>query len=81
VTDRGEMTDTQIASHIEGKRFARNLTFVSSLLAIGFVMEEEMLASLLGLPTPWVRQQLEDRSVKTFVSDLRRKHREAWSDV
>jgi hypothetical protein len=71
---RGEMTDADIASQIDGKPFEKNLEFVSSLLAIGFVMDVETLASMLGLPTPWARRQLENQSVKKFVEELRQKH-------
>jgi hypothetical protein len=71
------MTETDIVNWIEGRQFAKNLAFVSSLLAIGFVMEPEQLASLLGLPIQYVRQQLENKSVRKFVGDLRQKNMES----
>ena len=74
---RGQMTETDIVNWIEGRQFAKNLAFVSSLLAIGFVMEPEQLASLLGLPIQYVRQQLENKSVRKFVGDLRQKNMES----
>jgi hypothetical protein len=76
---RGQMTWTDIVNWIEGRQFAKNLAFVSSLLEIGFVMEPEQLASLLGLPIQYVRPQLENRSVRKFVGDLRRRHLESQS--
>jgi hypothetical protein len=75
------MTETNIASRIDGKSFAKNIAFVSSLLLLGFVVDAETLASMLTLPTPWVRQQLVDKSVRQFVLELRRRHEEAQSDV
>jgi len=76
---RGQMTETDIVNWIEGRQFAKNLAFVSSLLAIGFVMEPEQLASLLGLPIQYVRPQLENQSVRKFVGDLRQRHLESQS--
>jgi hypothetical protein len=77
---RGQMTETDVANWIDGRQFARNLAFVSSLLAVGFVTDAETLASILGLPTPWTRRQLENKSVKKFVGDLRQRHLESQNE-